>query len=49
MKIAKRGGKVARDARKSYEQEINMAAISNKNSLNYKYLDQVKEITDKNN
>ena len=47
MKIAKRGGKVARDARKSYEQETNMAAISSKNSLNYKYLDQVKEITDK--
>ena len=49
MKIAKRGGKVACDARKSYEQETNMAAISNKNSLNYRYLDQVKEITDKNN
>lgn len=49
MKVAARGGGVAKGARDIYEKETNIAAISNKNSLNYKYLDQVKEINDKNN
>lgn len=44
MKIAKRGGKVARDARKSYEQETKKSAISRTNSLNYKYIDDIKKI-----
>ena len=37
MKVAKRGGKVASDARKSYEKETKMSAISKQNSLNYQY------------
>lgn len=37
MKVAARGGKVASDARKSYEQETKKSAISKKNSLNYQY------------
>ena len=37
IKVAKRGGKVASDARKSYEQETKMSAISKQNSLNYQY------------
>lgn len=39
MKVAKRGGKVASDARKSYEKETKMSAISKQNSLNYQYKD----------
>lgn len=37
MKVAKRGGKVANDARISYEKETKKSAISNKNALNYQY------------
>ena len=37
MKVAARGGKVASDARKSYEQETKKSAISKENSLNYQY------------
>ena len=37
MNVAKRGGKVASDARKSYEKETNQSAISKNNVLNYEY------------
>lgn len=38
ISVAKRGGKVANDARLSYEQETKMSAISKENILNYKYM-----------
>lgn len=41
MKIAKRGGKVAKGARDLYEEETNILAISNSNALNYKYIDDI--------
>ena len=47
MKVAKRGGKVASDARKSYEKETKMSAISKQNSLNYQYKDDNKLIENK--
>lgn len=37
LKVAKKGGKVARDARKSYEEATNRSAISKENALNYQY------------
>lgn len=40
MKVAKRGGQVANDARISYEKETKKSAISNKNALNYQYADE---------
>lgn len=39
MSVAKRGGKVAKDARDSYEKATNKLAISKDNSLKYKYID----------
>ena len=39
IKVASRGGKVANDARLSYERETKKLAISNKNALNYQYQD----------
>ena len=44
MKVAKRGGKVANDARISYEKETKKSAISNKNALNYQYVDEQQKI-----
>ena len=42
MKVAKRGGRVASDARKSYEKATNKIAISKQNALNYQYMDEDK-------
>ena len=39
MSVAKQGGKVAKDARDSYEKATNKSAISNNDVLNYKYID----------
>ena len=39
MKVAQKGGQVASDARASYEKATNKKVISNKNNLNYKYID----------
>ena len=47
MKVAKRGGKVANDARLSYERETKKNAISKENALNYKYVDANKQIETK--
>ena len=47
MKVAKRGGKVANDARLSYEQETKMSAISKENALDYKYINQNNQIENK--
>lgn len=44
MKVAKRGGKVARDARNSYEKATKKSAISNENNLGYKYIDDKEKI-----
>ena len=49
MKVAKRGGKVANDARISYEKETKKSAISNKNALNYQYVDEQQKIESKIN
>ena len=46
MKVAKRGGGVAKGARDLYEKETKKSAISNQNVLNYKYIDE-KLIEDK--
>jgi len=47
IKIASRGGKVANDARMSYEKETNKSAITNENTLNYKYANDNKLIENK--
>ena len=44
IKVAKRGGQVANDARKSYERATKKSAVSNKNVLNYQYKDDNKLI-----
>ena len=40
MKVAKRGGSVAKGARDLYEKETKISAISNSNTLNYEYIDE---------
>ena len=47
MKVAKRGGKVAKDARDSYEKATKKSAISNTNMLNYKYLNDKEKLNNK--
>ena len=47
MNVAKRGGKVARDARNSYEKATKKSAISSENVLNYKYIEDNKQLEDK--
>ena len=49
MNVAKRGGKVAKDARNSYEKETKKSAISNKNALNYQYALEQQKIENKIN
>ena len=44
MKVASRGGKVAKDARLSYERETKKSAISKNNSLSYQYTEDNKLI-----
>ena len=44
MKVACRGGQVAKDARKSYEKATKKKAISNQNNLNYQYMEENKQI-----
>lgn len=39
MSVAKRGGKVAKDARDSYEKATKKLAVAKDNALNYKYVD----------
>lgn len=47
LNVAKRGGQVANDARKSYEKQTKKSAISKENALNYKYIADEKLIEDK--
>ena len=42
--IAKRGGKIAKNTRNDLEKELSKTVISNKNSLNYKYLGDNKKL-----
>ena len=44
MKVAKRGGKVAKGARDLNEKEIKKSVLSKSNSLNYKNIDEIKKI-----
>ncbi len=46
-KIAKMGGHAAKVARDDIEKNLGKSVISNKNALNYKYVDEVKEIKNK--
>ena len=46
-KIAKRGGNIAKITRDNLEKELGRTVISNKNVLNYEYIDDVKAIGDK--
>ncbi len=48
MKIARKGGQVANDARKSYEKATNKSAVSNENNLNYQYINEIKQIDNNN-
>lgn len=47
INVARRGGQVANDARKSYEKQTKKSAISNQNALNYQYIDENKQIENK--
>ena len=44
LSVAKRGGGVAKGARNLYEKETKKSAISSRNSLNYKYIKDTKQI-----
>lgn len=47
IKVAKRGGGVAKGTRDLYEKETKKSAISKENSLNYQYVDSLKKIENK--
>ncbi len=47
LKVAARGGSVAKGARDLYEKETKKSAVSNQNLLSYQYLAEVKEIENK--
>lgn len=47
MRVARRGGQVANDARKSYEKQTKKKAITSQNSLNYQYIDENKQLGNK--
>ena len=47
MNVAKRGGSVAKDARESYEKATKKSAISSKNKLNYKYIEENTKLENK--
>ena len=49
LKVAKKGGEVAKDARKSYEKATNKSAISKDNALNYQYANEQQKIESKVN
>ena len=39
LKVAKRGGSVAKETRRVYEMEVNESAVSKENALPYRYID----------
>ena len=47
LNVAKRGGGVAKGAKDLYEKETKKSAISKSNSLNYKYIEEQKQIEEK--
>lgn len=47
MKVAKRGGSVAKGSRDLYEKETKKSAISRQNALNYQHIDEIKQIGNK--
>ena len=47
LKVAARGGSVAKGARDLYEKETKKSAVSNQNALSYQYLAEVKKIENK--
>ncbi len=47
MKVARRGGSVAKGARDLYEKETQKSAISKSNALNYKYVNGLNSIESK--
>ena len=47
IRVAKRGGKVAKDAKESYEKATKQTAISKDNTLDYKYIEEKKKIKNK--
>ena len=47
IKVARRGGKIAGNARKDLEQELGESVVTNANALNYQYIEE-KEIEMKN-
>lgn len=47
INVARRGGQVANDARKSYEKQTKKSAISNQNALNYQYIDENHKLENK--
>ena len=49
LNVAKRGGGVAKGAKDLYEKETKKSAISKSNSLNFKYIDEQKQIYNRNN
>lgn len=49
LKVASRGGSVAKGARDLYEKETKRSAISKENALNYKYIDDIKKLESKEN
>ena len=46
-KIAKMGGSAAKAARDNIEKNLGRTVISSKNSLNYEYIDETKQIENK--
>ena len=48
MKVARKGGQVAHDARRSYENATNKSAITDENNLNYQYIDETKKLLSNN-
>ena len=48
LKVAARGGSVAKGARDLYEKETKKSAVSNQNALNYRYIDNMKKLNNKN-
>ena len=47
LNVAKRGGGVAKGAKDLYEKETKKSAISKSNSLDYRYIDDIKQIESK--
>ena len=47
LRVSARGGNVAKGARDLYEKETKKSAVSNKNALNYEYIDEIKQIESK--